>query len=124
MNVSYLIGNLTNNPEKVEGTNKTLCKLNIAVNANYTEADGTRPVQFFNVAVWGVLADNCLKYLNKGSKVAVVGKLQTRSWEGKEGEKRYTTEIVANEVEFLTSPKQKTSEVKNATPIDDEGLPF
>lgn len=124
MNVSYLIGNLTNNPEKVEGTNKTLCKLNIAVNANYTEADGTRPVQFFNVAVWGVLADNCLKHLNKGSKVAVVGKLQTRSWEGKEGEKHYTTEIVANEVEFLTSPKQKASEVKNATPIDDEGLPF
>lgn len=124
MNVSYLIGNLTNNPEKVEGTNKTLCKLNIAVNANYTEADGTRPVQFFNVAVWGVLADNCLKYLKKGSKVAVVGKLQTRSWESKEGEKHYTTEIVANEVEFLSSPKEKTSEVKNATPIDDEGLPF
>lgn len=120
MNLTLLIGNLTKDPEKVEGVQKSLCKLNLAVNANYTTADGERPTQYFNVAVWGVLADNCLKYLKKGSKIGVCGKLQTRSWEDSEGKKRYTQEIVATEIEFLTTPR-KTVEMEE---IDDDTMPF
>lgn len=105
MNISYLIGNLTKEPEKVEGNSKSLCKLNLAVSENYTDKDGNRPVHFFNVAVWGVLADNCMKFLHKGSKICVVGKLNPREYE-KDGQKKYVMEIVATEIEFLNTPKK------------------
>lgn len=123
MNLCYLIGNLTKEPEQIEGTQKSLCKLNIAVNSNYTTADGQRPVQYFNVAVWGVLADNCIKYLKKGSKIAVCGKLQTRTWEDNDGNKRYAQEIVANEIEFLTTPR-KTGDMEELDDKASEDLPF
>jgi single-strand DNA-binding protein len=128
MNVTFLIGNLTKDPQKVEGVEKTLCKLNLAVNANYTNADGERPVEFFMVSVWNKLAENCLKYLKKGSKIAVVGRMQNRSWEV-DGVKRYAVEVVAEEVEFLSSPKTENKqevkqESKKLEPINDEDLPF
>lgn len=123
MNISFLVGNLTKEPQKVELDGKSLCRLSIAVNENFTKADGTRPVQYFNVTVWEKLGENCLKYLKKGSKIGVVGKMQNRSWE-KDGVKQYAQEIVASEVEFLSTPKSK--EVPEACePIDDETeLPF
>ena len=117
MNICYLIGNLTRQPQEVELENKQLCKLTVAVKENFT-VNGERPTQFFNVAVWGALATNCLRYLDKGSKVAVAGRLQTRSWDDN-GTKKYAVEIVATEVEFLSSPKGK-----EMTPIKDENLPF
>lgn len=104
MNITFKVGNLTKDPEKIEGMKDSLCKLNIAVRENYTNANGERPTQFFNIAVWGTLADNCLKYLKKGSKIAVVGKDQIRSWE-QDGVKKYVHEIVASEIEFITTPK-------------------
>ena len=79
MNLSFKIGILTKDPEQIKGTTKTLVKLVLAVKENYTNKNGNRPTQFFNIAVWGVLADNCLKYLRKGSRVAVLGKDQQRS---------------------------------------------
>ena len=117
MNYSFITGYLTKQPQEVKLEGKQLCKLSVAVKENYT-VDGERPTQFFNVAVWGVLATNCLRYLDKGSRVAVIGKLQTRSWED-EGVKKYAVEIVATEVEFLSSPKGK-----EMTPVEDENLPF
>lgn len=131
MNVCYLCGNLTKGPEMIQGTEKPLCKFSIAVRENYTKEDGTRPSQFFNIAVWGKVGESCGKYLKKGSKVAVVGKIQNRSWEDKDGIKRYAIEIVASEIEFLSTQK-KDDEVK-ATPLtdeevnkmlDDDGFPF
>lgn len=104
MNICFIIGTLTREPEQVQGTQKTLCKMSVAVNENYTKEDGTRPVQFFNISCWGALADNCLKYLTKGSKIGVAGKMQTRSWEDN-GVKKYTTEIVANEIDFIYTKK-------------------
>jgi single-strand DNA-binding protein len=122
MNICYLVGSLTKEPEMIQGTEKSLCKLNIATRENYTKEDGTRPSQFFNISVWGRVGESCGKYLKKGSKIAIVGKMQNRSWEDKDGTKKYAMEVVATEVEFLSTP-QKDNEVK-ATPIDDEGLPF
>ena len=124
MNLQILIGNLTKEPEKVETTGeKTLCKLAIAVNENYTDKDGNRPVQYFDIVVWGTLADNCIKYLGKGSKIAVLGKAQTREWTNKEGEKRYAREVVASEIEFLSTKKgEKPAEFVEVN--NNDGMPW
>ena len=125
MNLQILVGNLVKEPDKVDLEGKTLCKLNIAVNENYTDKDGNRPVQYFDIVVWGQLADNCLKYLTKGSKVAVVGKSQTRVWETKDGEKRYAREVVASEIEFLSTKKKEEQNVNDKfEPVTDDGMPF
>lgn len=110
MNINFVIGNLIKDPEKIEGTSKILVKLVIAAKGNYTNADGERPSQFFNIVVWGKLADNCYKYLEKGSKIAVVGKLQNRSWEDANGNKKYITEIVADEVEFISTNRHENDD--------------
>lgn len=131
MNITMLVGNLTKDPEMIQGTEKSLCKFSIAVRENYTKEDGTRPSQFFNVAVWGKVGESCGKYLKKGSKVAVVGKIQNRMWEDKDGIKRYAIEIVATEIEFLSTQKQDVEVVAKPLTeeqvqkfIDDDGLPF
>lgn len=125
MNISIIVGNLTKDPLKVEGTEKTLARLNVACKENYTDEDGNRPSQFFNVCVWGAVAENCLKYLKKGSKVAIIGKIQNRSWE-QDGVKKYATEIIASEIEFISTAnkEEKTSEDTEHSPIDDNDLPF
>lgn len=123
MNISILVGNLVKDPQKVEGVQKTLCKISLAVNENYTK-DGERPVQYFSVSVWGKLAENCLKYLKKGSKITVIGKLQNRSWEDENGVKRYAQEIVANEIEFVSTPKAKDEVPEACEPVQEEILPF
>ena len=132
MNKVILVGNLTRDPELSQTPNGVaICKFSIAVNRDYTGADGTRETDFFNITVWRGQAENCGKYLKKGSKVGIVGSLQNRSYEDNEGVKRTITEIVANEVEFL-SPKTTEQETvvsaKRERPalvqVDDNQLPF
>ena len=115
MNKVFLIGNLTRDPEVTETpTGIAVCRFAIAVSRDYQNSEGTRETDFFNITVWRGRAEVCGKYLKKGSKVAISGSLQTRSYEDKDGIKRNVTDIVANEVEFLTP--------KNAmTDSDDEG---
>ena len=134
MNKVFLIGNLTRDPELTETPNGTaVCRFSIAVSRDYAGADGNRETDFFNITVWRGRAENCGKYLKKGNKVAVVGSLQTRSYEDKDGIKRNVTDIVASDVEFLT-PKsaqaddEEVSTVSTKRPqleaIDDNQLPF
>lgn len=128
MNKVFLIGNLTRDPELTETPNgASLCKFGIAVSRDYANGDGTRESDFFNIVVWRGLAENCAKYLTKGNKVAVCGRLETRSYEDRDGVKRNVTEIIASDVEFLT-PKQQsetvTRERPTLTPVDDNQLPF
>lgn len=140
MNKVFLIGNLTRDPELSETPNGiSLCRFGIAVNRNYSGSDGERQVDFFNITVWRTQAENCGRYLKKGSKVAVFGSLQSRTYEDKEGVKRTVTDIVANEVEFLTSRSSSDAqddEARQSAPApahkkaelevmaDDETLPF
>ena len=126
MNKAILIGNITREPEKVSGTEKTLCRLNIAINDNYINKDGSRDVEFLNIIVWGKQAENCLKFLDKGSKVCVTGKIKTRKWETDKGETKYAVEVVAQEIEFLSTKKKDNKEEKEADLkyIDDDNLPF
>lgn len=137
MNKVILIGNLTKDPELTETpSGVAVCKFSIAVSREYANADGNRETDFFNITVWRGRAENCGKYLKKGNKVAIFGSLQNRSYEDKDGIKRNVTEVIANEVEFLT-PKssEATDEEESAVvsarrerpqleAIDDNRLPF
>ena len=109
MNRVFMIGNLTKDPERSETANGTAyCFFTIAVNRPFTDADGNREADFFNVQTWRGQAENCGRYLKKGSKVAVEGRLQNRSYKTKEGEERRVTEIVADGVEFLSRSDNTT----------------
>ena len=136
MNKVILVGNLTRDPELTETpSGVAVCRFAIAVSRDYANADGTRETDFFNITVWRGRAENCGKYLKKGNKVAIVGSLQNRSYEDKDGIKRNVTDVIANEVEFLT-PKTAGAEDVDAPvvsarrerpqleAIDDNQLPF
>lgn len=134
MNKVILVGNLTRDPELSETpSGVAVCRFAIAVSRDYANSDGTRETDFFNITVWRGRAENCGKYLKKGSKVAIVGSLQNRSYEDKDGVKRNVTDVVANEVEFL-SPKAQGEDVETVVSakrerpqleaIDDNQLPF
>lgn len=134
MNRVLLIGNTTKAPEyQTTNSGVSVCKFNIAVNRNYTDASGNRETDFINIVTWRGLADNCAKYLTKGSKIAVCGSIQNRTYEDKNGTKRYITEVLATDVEFLSAKKAdedkpaapKKQSVNDIKPIDtDEDLPF
>lgn len=140
MNKVMLIGNLTKDPELTTTNNGVnFCRFTIAVGRNFTSADGEREADFLPVIAWRSQADNCYKYLKKGSKVAVIGSVQTRNYEASDGTRRYVTEIVAESVEFLTTknsggeagfeepakaPQTKEEVVSKFEPIDDDNLPF
>ena len=132
MNKVFLIGRLTRDPElSVVSTGVSLCRFTIAVSRRYANADGTRETDFFNCVAWRGLADNCAKFLKKGSQIAVSGSIQTRSYENKEGIKVNTFDIVAEDVEFLTTKaesdamkSEKDSTVAGLQPVEDDDLPF
>lgn len=132
MNKCILIGNLTKDPELTTTTNGVaVCRFTIAVSRRYSNADGERETDFLNIVVWRSLGENCHKFLKKGSKVGVVGNIQNRSYDATDGSKRYITEIVAEEVEFLSTKssdevttKAPSEDVAKLQPIDDDGLPF
>ena len=127
MNKALLVGNLTRDPELSTIPNGTaVCKFSIAVNRRFADAEGNRQTDFFNIVAWRALGENCGKYLKKGSKVGVVGQIQTRTFE-QDGQKKYFTEIIADEVEFLT-PKTSGAgggdDSDEMQPVTDDNLPF
>lgn len=103
MNKVFLIGNLTRDPELSE-TNSgiSVCRFGLAVNRQYASSDGERETDFFQVTAWRGTGENVARYCKKGHKVAVVGSIQMRSYEDREGVKRTAVDIVAQDVEFLT----------------------
>ena len=107
MNKVYLVGNLTRDPEmRSTSTGIPVCNFSIAVNRRFKNAQtGQQETDFFNIVAWRQLAELCSRYLAKGRKVAVFGSIQTRSYEAQDGTKRTAFDIVADEVEFLSSPQ-------------------
>ena len=105
MNKVYLIGNLTRDPEmRSTSSGIPVCNFSIAVNRRFKNAQtGQQETDFFNIVAWRQLAELCGRYLAKGRKVAVFGSIQTRSYEAQDGSKRTAFDIVADEVEFLSS---------------------
>ena len=111
MNKVMLIGNLTRDPEVRYSTGENasaVARFSIAVNDGYGEKQKT---SYPNIVCFGRTAENCEKYLRKGSKVAVCGRIQTGSHTNREGQKVYTTEVVADSVEFLSRREEQQPEV-------------
>jgi len=125
MNKVTMLGNLSKDVDlRTTQSGKAVASFTIAVNRRFKNQAGESVTDFFPVNVWGQLAEICGKYLSKGKKVAVVGELQTRSYEDKQGVKRYVTEIVADEVEFLSPRDNKEGIPEGFVEIEDNDLPF
>lgn len=102
MNKVILIGRLTRDPElRYTGTNTAVATFSLAVNRPFTNQAGEREADFINIVVWRKQAENVKNYLKQGSQVAVEGRIQTRSYDGEDGKKRYVTEVIADNVQFL-----------------------
>ena len=103
LNKAFIFGNLTRDPElRALPSGMNVCNFGVATNRVFKDRDGKKQEQtdFHNIVVFGRQADTVAQYLKKGSSVFVEGRMQTRSWDGKDGEKKYRTEIVADRVQF------------------------
>ena len=104
LNKVMIIGNLGADPEmRYTANGHAVTEFRVASNRRYTTRDGEQrdETEWFRVITWNKLAEICSQYLTKGRQVYVEGRLQTRSWEGQDGNTRYTTELIAEEVKFL-----------------------
>jgi single-strand DNA-binding protein len=124
LNKVMIIGNLGRDPElRYTQRGTPVCNFTVAVNrpGRLDDATGQRSedeTEWFAVVAWDKLAETCSQYLAKGRKVYIEGRLQTRSWEGQDGQKRYRTEVVAQNM-LLLDPRQQPS----GGPRDDAGFP-
>ena len=106
MNKVILIGNLAADPEsRTTQSGISQCTLRIAVQRRFANQQGVREADFIPIVTWRQTAELCSRYLSKGRKVAVEGVIQVRSYDAQDGSKRYVTEVVADNVEFLSSPQ-------------------
>lgn len=139
MNKITLIGNLTHDPEVRSTPNGvTVCTFTIAVNRRFAQQGGEKATDYFRINAWRQLGENCARYLAKGRKVAVVGELQARTYEGKDGATRMSLDVSADEVEFLTprsqdegsgysAPRQSNAapqDLAGFTDIQSDDIPF
>ena len=115
MNRVCLIGRLTTKPElRTTSNNLANTRFTLAVNRNFSNAQGEREADFITIVAWRKQAENICQYLDKGSLVSVEGRIQTGSFDDKDGNKRYTTEVIADQVNFLESKNQRTNSTSNA----------
>lgn len=137
MNKAIISGRLTREPDvRYTTTGKVVCQFTLAVDRPFTNQDGQREADFINIVVWGKIAELCGNSLAKGHRALVEGRLQLRSYDGKDGAKRYVTEVVANSVEFLErkgyTPGNGSANSAQPSPMDgfataefgDEEIPF
>ena len=144
MNRVILIGNLASDPEAfTTQSGVSRFTFRIAVQRRFANAQGVREADFLTVVAWRQNADFCNRYLSKGSKVAVEGSIQVRSYDAQDGSKRYVTEIIADSVESVGSrgdsagasrnqqdngptppPASATPSMNDFTEVDDDDLPF
>ena len=104
VNLAMLIGNLGSDPEiRYTATNEAVANLRVATNEAWKDAQGAKQerTEWHRVVAFGKLAEQCKEYLTKGRQVWVMGRIQTREWQDKEGNRRFTTEIIAREIRFL-----------------------
>ena len=125
MNIVCLVGNLSSDVDFHHGEKNDVSKFSLAVEREYKQ-EGGQTADFPRIVVFGKQAENCKKYLSKGKKVAVRGRIQTGSYENKDGKRVYTTDVLADRVEFLTP---KGNDIEPEAPEDDflqlnEEIPF
>lgn len=120
LNQAQIIGNLTKEPDVRQTPNgSTVATFTVATNYTWKDSNGQKQekAEFHNIVAWGKLAEICQSYLNKGQKVYIQGRLQTRDWEAEDGSRRYKTEIIADNMIMLSSasssPNSRTTEPQN-----------
>lgn len=125
MNKAILIGNLTRDPEtRTTSSGVTVTTFTLAINRPFTNQQGVREADFINIVAWRQLGELCARYLTKGRKCAVVGQIQTRSYDAQDGTKRHVTEVVADDVEFIGSTGQGASRARDDVPPPPEPTGF
>ena len=126
MNKVILMGRLTRDPETryTQGNNTAVCSFSLAVNRRFKQ-EGQPDADFINVVAWAKTAEFVSKYFTKGQQVAVVGRMQTRNYDDKDGKKIFVTEVVAEEVYFADSKKEPNATTSEGfMVIEDSNLPF
>lgn len=141
MNKVILMGRLTRDPDvRYTTTNNTLvATFSLAINRRFSRQGEERQADFINIVAWDKTGEFCSKYFKKGMQVSVIGRLQTRNYDDKDGKKVYVTEVVAEEVYFADSkrepgeatpfagvdaPFNATAQTSDFTPVTDDDLPF
>ena len=123
MNKVILIGRLTRDPElRYTSSNIATTTFSIAVDRNFANQNGEREADFINIVVWRKQAENCKNYINQGSQVAVEGRIQTRNYEDQNGQKRYVTEVVADNVQFLDTKASREQRMNNNNNVNPYNL--
>ncbi len=121
MNRAVLIGRITRDPEiKETQSGKKVCNFTIAINRGF----GKDEADFIDCVAWEKTAENLARYQQKGSQIAVEGRIQVRNYEDREGNKRKAVEVVAGMVEFLGGGKKKQEVVEGFTEVEENSLPF
>ena len=126
LNKVMLIGNLGADPEmRYTADGNAMTSFRVAASRNYTTPDGERreETEWFSVVAWRKLAEQCSQYLQKGRQAYVEGRLQTRSWEGQDGQTRYKTEVIAETVKFLDRAQAAPVGDEQAAPMPDQAAP-
>lgn len=128
MNKVFLIGRLTRDPElRYTGSNVPVVTFTIAINRTFANQSGEREADFIPVVVWRKQAENIKNYVTQGSQVAIDGRIQTRSYDDNNGQRRYVTEVVADNVQFLDTKASREAgnnnysaptQTSNPTPYD------
>jgi single-strand DNA-binding protein len=119
MNKALLIGRLTKDPDlKYTGNNIPVATFSLAVNRPFANQNGEKETDFINIVVWRKQAETAKNYISKGSLVAVEGRIQTRSYDAQDGTKRYVTEVVADNIQFLETKKQSQLRDQNSNSYD------
>lgn len=111
MNKIFLIGRLTKDPElRYTPSGAAVCSFTLAVDRRFTSQSGEREADFIPVVVWNKAAESSAKYLSKGRQTAVEGRLQIRSYDDKDDQRRWVTEVIADNVEFLSNGQGGTGD--------------
>jgi single-strand DNA-binding protein len=136
LNKCMIIGNLGADPEmRYTANGNAVTTFRVATSRSYNSAEGERreETEWFSVVTWNRLAETCAQYLTKGRQVYVDGRMQTRSWEGQDGQKRYRTELIAETVKFLGNRNDSPAEgfapsmavgADTEGDVDPDDLPF
>ena len=128
MNRVMLIGRLTAKPElRYTGSNIPYARFSVAINRTFSNSQGQRETDFINVVIWRKQAENVCNFLDKGSLVSIEGRLQSNSYDDKDGNKRYSLDVVADNVQFLESKSQAQSRQnsnQSVTPYDYQDVPM
>ena len=126
MNTLHIVGYLTADPTtRATSSGKSVTSFTIGVTRSRKDANGDRVSDFFRITTWGATADFCGKYLTKGSRVAVTGEINLNSYDGKDGQTRYSLDVQADHVENITERKQeKKQETNEWQDVSSDDLPW